>query len=76
MTSLRDRPNAPVLVVDVQMDVVANAHRRDEVIANISTVVDKARSEQITNMYWTWQSGPGCTASVVETAADDLVGDD
>lgn len=47
MTSLRDRPNTAVLVVDVQNDVVANAHRRDEVIANISTLVDKARAEQV-----------------------------
>ena len=47
MTSLRDRPNTAVLVVDVQNDVVANAHRRDEVIANIQTLVDKARAEQV-----------------------------
>ena len=27
MTSLRDRPNTALVVVDVQNDVVANAHR-------------------------------------------------
>jgi nicotinamidase-related amidase len=99
--------------------VVANAHGRDDVIANINTLVDRARAEQVlvvtgaqtdaciratlhgafvrgydtllvsdahttddfseyglppadkviahTNMYWTWQEGPGRTASVVET---------
>jgi nicotinamidase-related amidase len=47
MTSLRDRPNTAVLVIDVQNDVVANAHRRDEVIANIQTLVDKARAERV-----------------------------
>ena len=47
MTSLRERPNTAVLVVDVQNNVVANAHRRDEVIANISALVDKARAEQV-----------------------------
>jgi nicotinamidase-related amidase len=47
MTSLRDRPNTAVLVVDVQNDVVAKAHHRDEVIANITTLVDKARAEQV-----------------------------
>ena len=47
MTSLRDRPNTAVLVVDVQKNVVANAHQRDEVIANISTLIDKARAEQV-----------------------------
>jgi nicotinamidase-related amidase len=47
MTSLRDRPNTALLVVDVQNDVVANAHQRDEVIANINTLIDKARAEQV-----------------------------
>jgi nicotinamidase-related amidase len=47
MTSLRDRPKTALLVVDVQNDVVANAHQRDEVIANISTLVNRARDEQV-----------------------------
>ena len=47
MTSLRDRPNTALVVIDVQNDVVANVHERDEVIANISTLVDKARAEQV-----------------------------
>ena len=47
MTSLRDRPNTALLVVDVQNDVVANAHQRDAVIANITTLIDKARAEQV-----------------------------
>ena len=47
MTSLRDRPNTALLVVDVQNDVVANAHQRDVVIANITTLIDKARAEQV-----------------------------
>jgi nicotinamidase-related amidase len=47
MTSLRDRPNTALLVVDVQNDVVANAHRRDEVVAKISALVDDARARQV-----------------------------
>jgi nicotinamidase-related amidase len=47
MTSLRDRPNTALLVVDVQNDVVAKTHHRDEVIANISTLIDKARAQQV-----------------------------
>ena len=47
MTNLRDRPNTALLVVDVQNDVVANAVHRDEVIANINTLVDRARDEQV-----------------------------
>jgi isochorismate hydrolase len=47
MASLPNRPNAALLVIDVQNNVVANAHDRDAVIANINTLVDKARSEQV-----------------------------
>jgi nicotinamidase-related amidase len=47
MTSLRDRPNTALLVVDVQNDVVANAHQRDDVIANINNLIDKARTEEV-----------------------------
>ena len=32
------------MIVDVQRDVVANAHERDAVIANINTVLTKARA--------------------------------
>ena len=44
MTSLADRPNTALVIVDVQRDVVANAHERDAVIANINTVLTKARA--------------------------------
>lgn len=47
MTTPQDRPNTALLVVDVQNGVVANAHRRDEVVANISALVDKARAEHV-----------------------------
>jgi nicotinamidase-related amidase len=47
MTSLPDRPHTALLVVDVQNDVVAGALRRDEVIANINTLVDKARAQHV-----------------------------
>jgi nicotinamidase-related amidase len=43
MTSLPDRPNTALLIVDVQRDVVADAHDRDGVIANINTVLQRAR---------------------------------
>ncbi|MDQ2839125.1 MAG: isochorismatase family protein [Actinomycetota bacterium] len=47
MTTLPDRPNTALLVIDVQRGVVAEAHERDGVIANISTLVDKARGEGV-----------------------------
>jgi nicotinamidase-related amidase len=47
MTSLSERPNTALVVVDVQNDVVANALHRDDVIANISTLIDKARAQHV-----------------------------
>lgn len=43
MTTLQNRPNAALLVVDVQNSVVARAHERDTVVANIGSTVEKAR---------------------------------
>lgn len=47
MTTLPDRPNTALLVIDVQNGVVANAANRDGVIANINTLVGKARAEDV-----------------------------
>ena len=47
MTSLNHRPNTALLVIDVQNDVVAKAYNRDEVVANIRDLVDKARNDQV-----------------------------
>jgi nicotinamidase-related amidase len=43
VTTLPDRPNTALLVVDVQRGVVENAHERDQVIANIGALVEQAR---------------------------------
>ncbi len=47
MTTLEDRPNTALLVVDVQQGVVGNAYRRDAVVANIAALVDRARSRHV-----------------------------
>lgn len=47
MTSLPDRPNTALLVIDVQNGVVAGAPRRDEVVANINSLVDRARAADV-----------------------------
>ena len=44
MSTLTDRPNTALLVVDVQNGVVSEAHERDRVVANIGTLVGKARA--------------------------------
>ena len=47
MTTLPDRPNTALLVIDVQASPMTNAHNRDGVIANINALVDKARAEAV-----------------------------
>jgi nicotinamidase-related amidase len=47
MTTLESRPNTALLVIDVQNGVVGGAHQRDAVVANIRSLVAKARLEQI-----------------------------
>jgi nicotinamidase-related amidase len=47
MTTLENRPNTALLVVDVQKGVVAGAHARDAVVANVGSLVEKARQEQV-----------------------------
>ena len=47
MTTLSDRPNTALLVIDVQKGVVAGAYNRDAVIANIAALVDRARSAEV-----------------------------
>ncbi|SEP73205.1 Nicotinamidase-related amidase [Streptomyces sp. yr375] len=47
MTTLPDRPRTALLVIDVQKGVVAGAPRRDEVIANIDTLIESARAQEV-----------------------------
>jgi len=47
VSTLENRPNTALLVVDVQNGVVNGAHEREAVVANIAGLVDKARSEQV-----------------------------
>jgi nicotinamidase-related amidase len=47
MTTLKDRPNTALIVIDVQNGVVAAAHERDAVVANIDSLVQRARKEGV-----------------------------
>ncbi|SDY65241.1 Nicotinamidase-related amidase [Amycolatopsis xylanica] len=58
MTTLDNRPNTALLVVDVQNDVVAGAHERDSVVANIAGLVEQARREQVP-VVWVQHSDEG-----------------
>jgi len=47
MSTLENRPNTALLVVDVQNCVVEGAVNRDEVVANVGSLVEKARRERV-----------------------------
>lgn len=47
MTTLDNRPNTALLVVDMQNGVIARAHMRNAVVANVGVLVEKARKERV-----------------------------
>jgi nicotinamidase-related amidase len=58
VTTLANRPNTALLVVDVQNGAVEGAHERDTVVANVGSLVDKAREEQVP-VVWVQHSDDG-----------------
>src|SRR2546430_9705401 len=58
MTTLRNRPNTALLVIDVQNGVVEGAHQRDAVVANVASLVEKARRERVP-VVWVQHSDKG-----------------
>jgi len=58
MTTLENRPNTALLVIDVQNGVVAEAHERDAVVANVGSLVEKAREKQVP-VVWVQHSDDG-----------------
>jgi nicotinamidase-related amidase len=51
VTTLADRPNTALLVVDAQTGVLDGAHERHTVVANVGRLVEKAREQQ-TPVVW------------------------
>lgn len=87
MTTLENRPNTALLVVDVQNGVVAGAHERDAVVANVASLVERAREERIP-VVWVqhsdeglsrgseeWRIVPELTPDVVEPLIEKSYGD-
>jgi nicotinamidase-related amidase len=87
MTTLENRPNTALLVVDVQNGVVTGNHARDNVVANISSLVGKAR-EQGVPIVWvrhndddltagsdSWQIVPELAPADDEPVVDKAYGD-
>jgi nicotinamidase-related amidase len=87
VTTLSDRPNTALMVIDVQKGVVADAHQRDAVVANIATLVDRARDEGVP-IVWVqhsddelvkgseaWEYVPELTRQEAEPLVHKLFGD-
>jgi len=58
MSTLENRPNTALLVIDVQNGVVEGAHERDAVVANVGSLVEKARRERVP-VVWVQHSDKG-----------------
>jgi nicotinamidase-related amidase len=65
MTTLKNRPNTALLVVDVQNGVVEGTPGRDTVVANVGSLVEKARREEVP-VVWVQHSDNG-----LERGSDD-----
>ena len=76
MSTLQNRPNTALLVIDVQNGVVEGAHERDAVVANVGSLVEKARQEDVP-VVWVQHSSEGLAKGsdnwriVPELAPDD-----
>jgi nicotinamidase-related amidase len=87
MTTLLNRPNTALLVIDVQNGVVEEAHERDKVVANVGSLVEKARrervpivwvqhnSEQLARGSDNWQIVPELTPDAAEPLVEKNYGD-
>jgi len=60
MSTLENRPNTALLVIDVQNGVVRGAHDRDAVVAKVGSLVERARREQVP-VVWVQHSDKGLT---------------
>jgi nicotinamidase-related amidase len=58
MTTLANRPHTALVVIDVQNGVVAGAHERDTVVANVGSLVERARREHVP-VVWVQHSDDG-----------------
>jgi nicotinamidase-related amidase len=65
-----------LLVIDVQNGVVTGSHARDEVVANISTLVDRARDAGVPVVWVRHESGELATGSDAWQIVPELQPDD
>src|SRR3979409_1821611 len=58
MTTLENRPKTALIVIDVQNGVVTGNHHSDAGVANVGSLVEKARREQVP-VVWVQHSDRG-----------------
>jgi len=58
VTTLENRPNTALLVIDAQNGAIGTSHERDATVANVVTLVDKARAAG-TPVVWVRHSDEG-----------------
>lgn len=86
MTTMTDRPHTALLIVDVQRGVVDHAHDRDAVVANVATLVEKARAcdvpvvwvqdhGELTQGSEAWQLVPELAVGEAEALVHKVYGD-
>jgi nicotinamidase-related amidase len=87
MTTLANRLNSALLVIDVQNAVLKGAYERDRVVANIGRLIEKARlervpivwvqhcGEQLSRYSSDWQIVPELTPHNAELLIEKLYGD-
>jgi nicotinamidase-related amidase len=87
MSTLENRPNTALLIVDMQNGVVARAYERDKVVANIDKLVERARQhktsvvwiqhsdEQLDRGFDDWQIVPELSPNEAEPLVEKRFGD-
>jgi nicotinamidase-related amidase len=76
MTTLENRPNTALLVVDVQGGVVEGNYEREAVVANINALVERARRDEV-QVLWIQDSGePRSVGSDAWNIVPELLPDD
>src|SRR4051794_37683209 len=65
MVTLPDQPNTALLVIDVQNGVLAGAHDRDKVVANIGSLVERARRARVA-VLWVQHHDQGLVSGTPE----------
>src|ERR1700733_2310845 len=76
MTTLPNRAHTALLVIDVQNGVVDGAPKRDDVVANINTLVGQARAQDVP-VIWVQHNDDGLQRGSTEwELAPELARDD